>query len=89
MSSPALGRLVRADLRTAWTSEPAHFTPWLAQQENLQLLGEIIASSSNWNLRRSPSARSQPTFYVKTQQQVIGCSSRTSSNVPTTRTSAS
>src|SRR4051794_9072868 len=42
MSSPALGRLLRADLRTAWASEPADFTPWLAQQENLQLLGEVI-----------------------------------------------
>ncbi|MDZ4799920.1 MAG: DUF4268 domain-containing protein [Bryobacteraceae bacterium] len=42
MSSPALGRLKKVELRTAWASEPFGFTPWLATQENLQLLSEAI-----------------------------------------------
>lgn len=37
-----LGRLERVDLRRVWTSESSGFTPWLAQQENLKLLGETI-----------------------------------------------
>ncbi|WP_347267330.1 DUF4268 domain-containing protein [Paracoccus sp. (in: a-proteobacteria)] len=36
------GRLERVDLRAAWASEPQHFTPWLAQEENLALLGETL-----------------------------------------------
>ena len=37
-----LGRLQQVDLRHVWTSEPAGFTPWLARDENLQLLGDTI-----------------------------------------------
>lgn len=38
----SLGRLERVDLREAWLSEASDFTPWLAQAENLALLGETI-----------------------------------------------
>jgi hypothetical protein len=41
-NSASLGRLERVDLRAAWTSEPGDFTPWLAQADNLRLLGEAI-----------------------------------------------
>ncbi|TVQ59875.1 MAG: DUF4268 domain-containing protein [Phycisphaerales bacterium] len=37
-----LGRLEQVDLRTAWASEASEFTPWLADQPNLALLGETI-----------------------------------------------
>ncbi|MFO0864561.1 MAG: hypothetical protein U0744_07915 [Gemmataceae bacterium] len=39
---PILGRLERAELRTAWSSESSDFTPWLAKEENIRLLGETI-----------------------------------------------
>src|SRR5712692_7993331 len=42
MSTNNLGRLQKVDLREAWTSESSDFTPWLAQEENLKLLGETI-----------------------------------------------
>ena len=42
MTTTNLGRLQKVDLREAWTSESNHFTPWLAQDENLRLLGETI-----------------------------------------------
>jgi hypothetical protein len=32
----------RVDLRAIWTSESGDFTPWLAKEENLRLLGEAI-----------------------------------------------
>lgn len=42
MSTKPLGRLQKVDLREAWASECSDFTPWLAQEENLKLLGETI-----------------------------------------------
>jgi hypothetical protein len=42
MTSPALGRLERVDLRDIWISEAADFTPWLARPENLAILGETL-----------------------------------------------
>lgn len=37
-----MGRLERAELRLAWANEASDFTPWLAEPENLVLLGETI-----------------------------------------------
>ena len=42
MSDLHLGRLKKVELREAWTSESANFTPWLASEENLRLLSETI-----------------------------------------------
>ena len=37
-----LARLESVELREIWDSESGDFTPWLAQEENLALLGEAI-----------------------------------------------
>jgi hypothetical protein len=37
-----LGRLEKLDLRSYWKKEATDFTPWLAQEENIQLLSETI-----------------------------------------------
>jgi len=37
-----LGRLTRVDLRDAWKDESQEFTPWLAQEENIKLLGDTL-----------------------------------------------
>ncbi|NDW43781.1 DUF4268 domain-containing protein [Ruegeria sp. PrR005] len=37
-----LGKLTKVDLRKIWQTEARDFTPWLAQEENLQQLGEVI-----------------------------------------------
>ena len=42
MKPASLGRLHRVDLREAWSSESSDFTPWLAQEENLKLLGDAV-----------------------------------------------
>src|SRR5215510_12155532 len=42
MNTKPLGRLQKVDLREAWASESSDFTPWLAQEENLKLLGDTI-----------------------------------------------
>ncbi|MBU8873351.1 DUF4268 domain-containing protein [Reyranella sp. MMS21-HV4-11] len=41
MKTP-LGKLERINLREAWKHEAAEFTPWLAQEENLELLAEAL-----------------------------------------------
>lgn len=41
-SKPTLGRLTRVDLRNIWTSESSDFTPWLAREENLAVLGDAL-----------------------------------------------
>lgn len=42
MGVPALGKIERVDLRGIWPSEAGAFTPWLAQAENLAILGEEL-----------------------------------------------
>lgn len=37
-----LGRLERVDLREVWENEAENFTPWLAREENIALLGDAI-----------------------------------------------
>ena len=37
-----LGRLERVDLREVWASEASDFTPWLAGEENIAILGDVI-----------------------------------------------
>jgi len=38
----SLGRLEKVGLREYWVTEDVHFTPWLAQEDNIALLGESI-----------------------------------------------
>ena len=40
-----LDRLYPMDPRKVWTTEDGDFTPWLAREENLQLLGETLGMS--------------------------------------------
>ena len=42
MTDQSLSRLERVDPRTIWTSEPGEFTPWLAEPDNLERLGEEL-----------------------------------------------
>ena len=42
MATKEFGRLKEMRLREAWESEATDFTPWLAKEENLRLLGDSI-----------------------------------------------
>lgn len=42
MNKLLLGRLEKAELRQAWNNEAGDFTPWLAEPDNLVLLGEAV-----------------------------------------------
>lgn len=41
-STENLGRLEKVELRNVWQSEAGDFTPWLAQEANIALLGDTI-----------------------------------------------
>lgn len=40
--TPLFGRLEPVELRKGWISEAQSFTPWLAEDENIELLGQAI-----------------------------------------------
>ena len=42
MSTKQLGRLEQIPVRQIWENEALDFTPWLAQEENLQMLGDVL-----------------------------------------------
>lgn len=42
MTDTAISTLESVNLRTVWAEEAQHFTPWLAQSENLARLGEAL-----------------------------------------------
>lgn len=37
-----LGRLQKVDIKTVWKTEYNHFTPWLAKEENIAILGDEL-----------------------------------------------
>lgn len=37
-----LGKVIRVNVREAWKNEAAHFTPWLASEEGLELLQDAL-----------------------------------------------
>ena len=42
MTNTSISTLDSVDLRTVWANEAQHFTPWLAESENLERLGEAL-----------------------------------------------
>ena len=42
MNTKPLGRLKKVDLCSYWKREDTHFTPWMAEEENIGLLGETV-----------------------------------------------
>ena len=42
MATTTLGRLQKVEIREIWKNESSDFTPWLAQPDNLKLLGDTI-----------------------------------------------
>jgi hypothetical protein len=44
-SPPPLSKLERVPLREAWNQEASNFTPWLAEDNNLQALAEALGFS--------------------------------------------
>ena len=49
-----LKQLTPVELSEVWETEPQHFTPWLAKEENLTLLGKTLGMELEleWRHRR-------------------------------------
>ena len=54
MMPPKLGTLESVDLRQIWLDEARDFTPWLAQQENLQLLSDALSLELEFERMETP-----------------------------------
>jgi len=61
-----LGRLKKVDLREVWKTEAQHFTPWLANEENLALLGDTIGLDLECEAgaSKAPNAKYKDLAYV-------------------------
>jgi hypothetical protein len=71
--SSVLGRLTTVDVREVWLSESTGFTPWLARDENLELLGDTINIDLELEAQEKDVGPFRRTFYARTRQRNIGC----------------
>jgi hypothetical protein len=49
-----LGRIERVDLRSIWATEDKDFTKWLAESENLGILGETLGIELELEAQEKP-----------------------------------
>ena len=52
MTPPRLGGLEQVELPTVWSNEASHFTPWLANAENIKLLVDPIGMELEVEVQR-------------------------------------
>jgi hypothetical protein len=64
MTEP-LGRLERVDLREIWEKEDTHFTPWLAREENISVLGDALGKNLVLEAKEQPVGRFRADILCK------------------------
>ena len=74
---PKLSKIEKVDLREVWETEDKHFTPWLAEDENISQLGEAIG------IDLEVEALSVQTFSLVTPQLTTTFSLRINLKSPT------
>ena len=67
-----LGRLEKVELRDAWKTEAQHFTPWLAQEHNLALLGDTISLDLELEAVEKNVGRAGRIYYARIQLPMNG-----------------
>ena len=60
-----LGRLQKVDLRNIWETEAQHFTPWLAQEDNLSILADTLNIDLEFEAREEYVGRFQADILCK------------------------
>ncbi len=58
-TSISLGQLHKVDIRNVWSNEAQDFTPWLAEEANIKLLGDTIELELESLPRRTPNLHRQ------------------------------
>ena len=68
-----LKQLTPVKLSEVWETEPQHFTPWLAKEENLTLLGKTLGIGTGIGGKRNKHwETSVRTSFVKIQRMIHG-----------------
>ena len=65
--SEELSRLGEIELREIWPTEDKHFTPWLAEEENLTQLGETLAMELELEAQEVPVGDFQADILCKNE----------------------
>ena len=76
--SQNLKQLTPVELSEVWENEPQHFTPWLAQEENLTLLGKSLGMELELDAQEINVGGSGQTCVARIQSMTRGWSLKTS-----------
>ena len=79
-----LKQLTPVDISKVWETEPQHFTPWLAREENLTLLGNTLGMELELEAQEVNIGGSGQTCVARTQSMTRGCSLKINWKQPTT-----
>jgi len=67
-----LDRLKKISLKEIWDNEAQDFTPWLAEERNLELLSETIRTPLELEAQEKNVGHLGRIFYVKTRKMILG-----------------
>jgi len=67
-----LGRLMPVSLREFWSDESSEFTPWLAKEDNLKLLGDTIGIELEYEAQEKDVGPFRPISCVRTRSTLVG-----------------
>lgn len=68
-----LGKLEKVELREIWQNEGQSFTPWLAEEKNLEMLGEAIGIELELEAQEKDVYHLERIFYARIQKMIHGC----------------
>jgi hypothetical protein len=77
MISQPLSRLEQIDLKDVWSHEASSFTPWLALEQNIALLGETLGLELEVEAQRKQLVLFGPISCARTFRQIRGSLSKT------------
>ena len=69
MSSSTLVSLVKADLSDIWQAEASDFTPWLATEENMEILDDTLGITLELEAQERSVGRFVQTSFARIEVQ--------------------
>lgn len=66
-----LSRLQKVELNEIWETEPQHFTPWLAEEHNLNLLGDTLGLELELHAVEYPSGEFRADIICNNEDETV------------------